>query len=575
MLLTDPSPHTEAAAVLSGKPVVTRRIFDQLLPELQQRAFTVTGVECLSTLQRVRDLAAQLPVGGDFDELKAGILDEISPWIITATDPDQRAKQMTAAVRRAELVLRNNGWAAYAVTNHRAIQEQADVFPFCQYLSSEDNQVRPTHAAINKKIFPTASPFWATHTPPWEHGCRCDKVPMMADEVDEIRYDQRAKPPEVQDVIEGAMLDLAERGEFILPGGTGKLDLRTPRQKTGRGYEFRPDDLALSFDDVLDRYDAPVADTFRKWAAATEIEPGLSVAEAFGGTPAKPLPPTGPAPAVPVPAAAAIVGPRTVDAIHTALDPLLADLGKHHYAQQLAASELAQIRSNALALTYQELLAKEAAAMTAIAEATAEIARLEDIARQAVTIPVAERGKVNLTPDVQPIGFSGKTRTTSKATLNRAQAGAQIVEQFTHKDLMPSVKVATLRGNRAFHRAATIHIKKDTDLSTVAHEITHATEQQNPDVIKAARAFLAKRAGSEPTKTLRRLTGNPLYAADERAWEDEWLLRGGSHYCGKDYGPRATELLTMGIERLYWNPLSFYQRDPEYFDFIIRTLQKL
>jgi SPP1 gp7 family putative phage head morphogenesis protein len=565
MLLTNPTPHTEAAAVLAGKPVVTRSIFDKLLPELQQRAFTVTGVECLSTLQRVRDLAATLPVGGDFDELKESILDEISPWIITATDPEERAKQVTAAARRAELILRNNGWAAYSVTNHRAIMSQADVFTYCMYLSSEDNRVRPAHAALNKKIFPTTSVFWYTHTPPWEHGCRCDKVPMMADEVDEIRYDQRAKPPEVQDVIEGPMLDLAERGEFILPGGTGKLDLRTPRQKTGRGYEFRPDDLALSFDDVLDRYDAPVADTFRKWAAATEIEPGVTVAEAFGAAPAKPLPPTGPAPAV--------VVPRTVDAIHATFDSLVPDLAKAQYAEKLAASELTQIRSNSMGLSYQELVARDTAAKAALEEARKELARLEDIARQEVIIPQAERGSVTLTAEAKP--YKGRIRTTHPATVRAAEVGARLVEQYTHKDLLPSVKVATLKGDRAYHQLGTIHIKKTTNSVTIAHEITHATEQQTHDVLKAARAFLMNRSKGEPTKALRRLTGNPNYAADERAWEDEWFLRGGEHYCGKDYGSGATEILTMGIERLHRTPLAFYQKDPEYFDFILRTLQKL
>lgn len=574
MLLTDPTPHNEAAAVLTGKPVVTRTIFDQLLPELQQRAFTVTGVECLSTLQRVRDLAGQLPVGGDFDELKAGILEEISPWIITATDPEERAKQVTAAARRAELVLRNNGWAAYAVTNHRAIQEQADVFPFCQYLSSEDNRVRPAHAALNKKIFPTASPFWATHTPPWEHGCRCDKVPMTADEADEIRHEQRAKPPEVQDVIEGPMLDLAERGELILPGGTGKLDLRTPRQKTGRGYEFRPDDLALSFDDVLDRYDAPVADTFRKWAAATEIEPGVSLAEAFGSAPAAPLPPSGPPPATPAPAVPSIVGPRTLDSIRAALDPMLPELAKHQRAALLAASELAQIQSGALVLPYAELLARETAAMAAEVAAQAEIARIAATARELVSIPQAERGKVSIHAATQYVGRTRTPRITGAATMAHAQKGAEIVERYTHAKLLPSVKVITLRGNRAYHQSGTIHINPRTKPDVVAHEITHATEKQTPAVLKASLAFLAHRAGGQPTKSLRRLTGDN-YRADERAWEDEWFLRGYHHYCGKDYGGTATELLTMGIQRLHANPLSFYERDPEYFAFVLRTLQSL
>lgn len=308
MFITEPAPHEEAAALISDKPVVSRRVFDDLLPEFQARAFVVSGVECASTLQRVRDLAAKLPAGGDWDELKAGILDEISPWLITSTDPEERQKQERAAVRRAELILRHNGWQAYAVTNYREMEEQKDVFPFRQYLSSEDSRVRASHAVLNKKIFPADHPFWNTHTPPWEFGCRCDVVPMLADEVDEIRGDEVKKAPEDRRVIEGAMLEEVERGYFVT-GPTGKIDIRTPREKTGKGYEFRPDTLALSYEDVLSRYDAPVAQAFRGWAEGTKLPDGRTVAESFGGRPAGPALASGAAPAKPTAGAPARVSP--------------------------------------------------------------------------------------------------------------------------------------------------------------------------------------------------------------------------------------------------------------------------
>jgi hypothetical protein len=94
-------------------------------------------------------------------------------------------------------------------------------------------------------------------------------------------------------------------------------------------------------------------------------------------------------------------------------------------------------------------------------------------------------------------------------------------------------------------------------------------------VLKAANAFLAKRAGGQATKSIRKLTGSKSYRVNERAWEDEFHLRGGHHYCGKDYNGRATELLTMGIERLYINPIAFAANDRDYFDFVVSTLQKL
>lgn len=39
---------------------------------------------------------------------------------------------------------------------------------------------------------------------------------------------------------------------------------------------------------------------------------------------------------------------------------------------------------------------------------------------------------------------------------------------------------------------------------------------------------------------------------------------------GKNYHGRATEVLTMGVERLHENPLEFHKTDPDFFQFVIK-----
>jgi SPP1 gp7 family putative phage head morphogenesis protein len=312
MILTTPSPHTEAADFLRSKPAVTRAIFDQLLPEFQQRAFTVTGVECAATLARVRDAAASLPEGTDWDDAKDAILGEISPWLIDPNaSPEEQQKQTSAANRRAELILKNQGWAAYAVSNHQAMQAMADVFPYAMYVSSEDRSVRATHAALNRKIFPTTHPFWENHTPPWEFGCRCDKVPMLASEVDELRAGEQDLPLEQRRVIEGPLLAEVERGNLRAPEG-GTLDIRSPREKQGpRGFEFRPGDAGLTWEQATQNHDPMVVSLFRSFADTVTLVDGRSLSTALGapGAVAAATPPAlGLAPAG---AAAAAVIPLT------------------------------------------------------------------------------------------------------------------------------------------------------------------------------------------------------------------------------------------------------------------------
>lgn len=294
-MLPQPVPHAEARRRIAGKPIVTRDVFEGLLPELQARAFLVTGVEHANVLQRVRDLTAELPAGGDFQDLKADILGELSPWLIDpAADPEERAKQESAASRRAELLLRMHGWQAYAQTNYEALEAHTDVFPYRQYLSSEDARVRATHAALNRKIIPAGDPFWQNHTPPWEFGCRCDVVGITAEEAAEIAAGETSLPLEQREVIQGPALEELHNGKLRTDEG-GTLDIRTPREKNGHGYEWRPADQSLDIDQILARYDAPVRADFEAWARGEILPDGRTAWEAFTGeAPATPSPTPGP-----------------------------------------------------------------------------------------------------------------------------------------------------------------------------------------------------------------------------------------------------------------------------------------
>jgi len=293
--LVDPVPHEEGSKFIAGKPAVTRRVFDQLAPDLQARAFMITGVESLDVLARVRGLLAELPSGGDFRELKGSILAELSPWLVDPqADDEERAKQEAAANRRAELLLRMHGWQAYARTQYELHEANADVFPYRQYLSSEDGRVRPHHAALNKMILPANHPFWLAHTPPWEFNCRCDCVALTQEEVDEIAADEAGKPEEDKRVMPPAQLREIEINQRIVkPGGQGFLDIRTPRERDGSGYEWRPGDDARSIDQILERFTPTERQVYMDLAAGQKLEDGRSLLEWWqGGQPAAAAAPT-------------------------------------------------------------------------------------------------------------------------------------------------------------------------------------------------------------------------------------------------------------------------------------------
>jgi SPP1 gp7 family putative phage head morphogenesis protein len=279
MMLLKPVPQKEAADFIKSKPAVTRAVFDELLPELKARAFTVSGIESANVLQDLRDRIADLPLGGDWDKIKADLVEQISPFLASGGDDEEAQKKTAAkATRRAELLLRLHGFQAYAASAYRVMDRQRDVFPFWMYRSMGDGKVRDSHAALNGKILPSTSPFWQKHYPPWEWACRCQVVPMMQGDVDEIREAEKDRPLEERRVLEGAALESVEQRGSLVAGPNKVFDLRTPSEKgQPGGFEWSPGDLTLTPDQLRDRYSPEVWTKFETWAKAARISKNLTV----------------------------------------------------------------------------------------------------------------------------------------------------------------------------------------------------------------------------------------------------------------------------------------------------------
>lgn len=157
-------PNEAAADYIHGKAVADPTHFGNLPPQLKQRAFTVAGIEQLDALQRIRDAVAKLPEGASWDEAKKEIAAEISPFV---------GGDMKAARAKAEFTLRIHGAQAYAVARHQEQMSVVGRFPYWQYETVGDSRVRPGHAALDGKVLRADDPWWKTHYPPWDWGCRC------------------------------------------------------------------------------------------------------------------------------------------------------------------------------------------------------------------------------------------------------------------------------------------------------------------------------------------------------------------------------------------------------------------
>lgn len=176
-----------------------------------------------------------------------------------------------------------------------------------------------------------------------------------------------------------------------------------------------------------------------------------------------------------------------------------------------------------------------------------------------------------------------------------------LLEHLITPEVMPKerIHVKQLREKRAYQIGHDIYLSANDSEGVYIHEFAHWVEQYNPHVHERCQEFLryrAEKGGTTEAERLRDITsGN--YDRDEVTLKDTFF----SPYCGKLYGksdlnvdlnnrgqtPKAgetkdghpcykvtaTEILSMGLQRIYEHPQKFYEQDPEYFTFCLNLVQ--
>lgn len=281
----EPVPFDEAAKIVADRPVVSREVFEQLLPEIRARAFLISGVEDMNVAQQVRDLIAEIPRGAGWEETKKQIVEKLGPWM----DPE-------AADRRATLLMRHHGFQAYAATNYENISRLTKTHPYWKYLSMGDELVREAHSALHGLILLADDPFWKDHFPPWDWGCRCQVIPQMDMDYQAAVADgrvagQKALPLDVRRrgwTLGPEALKALHNGKLDMGDGL-PIDVRSPFQKATTAaerlsaYRWHPGDLRMDIDQLRAKYDAETFAFFEQNAKKTPLGDGRTVWEWLEG----------------------------------------------------------------------------------------------------------------------------------------------------------------------------------------------------------------------------------------------------------------------------------------------------
>jgi SPP1 gp7 family putative phage head morphogenesis protein len=164
----------EALAYWRGKAPITNAKYKKLGEQARQRAFTVAGLARQDQVQAVHTALAKAIENG---ETLAQFKKRLGPLLDRQGWTGKRAW-------RIENIYRTNMQSAYMAGRYAQMKAVAKRRPYWRYIAVKDSRTRPTHAALNGKVYPHDHDFWAAWYPPNGFGCRCTVQTLSAAQVE-------------------------------------------------------------------------------------------------------------------------------------------------------------------------------------------------------------------------------------------------------------------------------------------------------------------------------------------------------------------------------------------------------
>lgn len=171
-------PPEEAIRYLESKGLRITFNWAEMLDEAHARAFTVAKAMRMDVLRDIRaGLLNALETGKTLRQFEQ----ELTPLLQTkgwwgkqiVVDSQGQAQQVQlGSPRRLKTIYQTNLQSAYMAGRLQA-QQAADAFPYLMYVAVMDGRTRPSHAALNGKIWRKDDPVWSVIYPPNGFNCRC------------------------------------------------------------------------------------------------------------------------------------------------------------------------------------------------------------------------------------------------------------------------------------------------------------------------------------------------------------------------------------------------------------------
>lgn len=180
------------------------------------QSFTVAKVTRLDVLTDIHNaLLEDLKNGGHFKTFMARLQPQLEAkgwW-----GKREQVNRHTGEVRtvtygtphRLETIYETNMQSAYMAGRYAGMKAATQYAPWWEYSAVMDARTRPSHAALNGRVFRHDDPFWDAWYPPNGFRCRCRVTPRT--------------------IIE------QQRGDFVTSDGAGRMEILTQTVKRQDG----------------------------------------------------------------------------------------------------------------------------------------------------------------------------------------------------------------------------------------------------------------------------------------------------------------------------------------------------
>jgi len=160
-------PFAEAIEQAKARKVMLPQAYYDLPAEKRAQAFTVGRMATLDQIQAVLNALTQ--------HMEQGVS-------LQAFKKQAESMNLGLSPGKINLVFRNAVQTAYNAGSWRNFEAHQSSRPLLMYDAVNDRRTRPAHRAMDGIIRPVGDAFWASHSPPCGHCCRCKLISLTEDE---------------------------------------------------------------------------------------------------------------------------------------------------------------------------------------------------------------------------------------------------------------------------------------------------------------------------------------------------------------------------------------------------------